>query len=189
MAELSLRPQPFLGHWAPGAVVTGLASFYFVDSHGVRLFWRLKTSLDTTLLLIAFGLISFAVGQILDSFRDGIVEDLFDQIGGQERRQGRTMAVLRWFGVKPVEWGFFVHGEETEVERLELWFYSHYMVSFNLGVGLLILSSPWLKWFGLHVGSAPPHFGLILVASGVLLLYDAVRIRSFFADFTVKTQK
>jgi hypothetical protein len=179
MADVALRPQPFLAHWAPGAIVTGVALYYFTDSNGVRLFWRLKSELDTTLLLFFLALVSFALGQVLDAFRDGIVEDLLDRFGARLPANRRLAKFLEWFGVAELNWSVFVTGEKDKVERLEVWFYSHYMLTFNLGVGLLILPLHVWRIFGVKVSTFPPHMTWAFLLSGALLLYDAMRLRSF----------
>jgi hypothetical protein len=181
LADVALRPQPFLAHWAPGAILTGVALFYFTDSSNLRLFWELKARLDTTLLIISLALVSFAIGQVLDAFRDGIAEDTLDYIGSILPAKGRLAKFLKWFGAADLNWKAFVTGKEDRVERFEVWFYSHYMLTFNLGLGLLILPSPVWHVFGLKGAERPAHMSCLFYVSGLLLLYDALRLRSHMA--------
>src|SRR5579862_1071140 len=134
MSDIALRPQPLLAHWAPGAILTVVGS-YCLTWNGVALY-RLRGDLSGTLLIPALAVFSFGLGQVLDAFRDGVMEDLFDKIGELHR----SNSFLNWIGLVEVEWKVFVDGESQHVENLEVWFFSHYMLSFNLGVGLLLLS-------------------------------------------------
>jgi hypothetical protein len=188
MADISLRPQPLLAHWAPGAILTVLGLYYLTDHEGIRLFGRLRAINSTTLLLVALALVSFAIGQVLDAFRDGIIEDALDSIGSHLTTQTWLGKFLRWFGVVEVRWEHLAIAEPRNVENLEVWFFSHYMLSFNLGVGLLILASP--VWCLLSIGRAttPHHLGWIFSVSGILLLYDALRLRSYIGKLTVESE-
>lgn len=187
MEVFSLRPQPLLAHWAPGAVLTVIALFYVADANGVRLFWRLASSLSVTLLIVLLTLISFAIGQVLDAFRDGIVEDLFDWVGGMLPNGKWFTKVLRWLGVKQVNWEFFVNADPKIGENFEVWFYSHYMLSFNLGFGLLVLTYlPWWKAFEAVQPRVTTWLPYTLGAAGVILLYDALRLRSWVAKISAR---
>jgi hypothetical protein len=184
MADLSLRPQPLLAHWAPGAVVTIIALFYFTDVNGVRLFWRLKSALDTTSVLILLALISFAIGQVFDAFRDGPVEDLLDFVGSRISAGRLWSDILIWFGFVEVRWEFLVTGKPERVEKFEIWFFTHYMLSFNLGMGLLILPLRCWRILGLYQSATPAHLGIVFLVSGALLLYDAMRLRCLIGPLT-----
>lgn len=185
MDGISLRPQPLLAHWAPGAILTLIALFYVADPSGVRLFSRLSTRLGGTTLLISLALASFAIGQVLDAFRDGVIEDLFDAVGAALPEGKWFTRTLNWFGVKPVNWDFFVSAEANVAEKFEIWFYSHYMLGFNLGFGLLLLALvPWWRALGALQPKVPALVHYVLVASSALLLYDALRLRSWVADIS-----
>jgi len=187
MEGLSLRPQPLLAHWAPGAVLTVIGLFYVAGPDAVRLFWRYSSGFGTPLFILVFALVSFAIGQVLDALRDGIFEDLWDWIGRNLPQNGLLTKTLRWLGAEPVNWDFFVASEPDVVDKFEVWFYSHYMLSFNLGVGLLVLMLfPW--WVALE-GVQPNVLGAVkdvfYVSSGILI-YDALRLRHHVARITNK---
>jgi hypothetical protein len=182
----SFRPQPLLAHWAPGAILTSIAAFYVVDSRGVRWFWRLSSGLNTTLLIVLFALASFGLGLILDAIRDGILEDFFDAVGSRLPQRGRFGAILRALGFKKVNWEFFVCGDPRILENFETWFYSHYMLGFDLGLGLVLIVLPWWRILPDATPRVPVAFSLALVSAGALLLYDVLRLRSHVADITNK---
>jgi hypothetical protein len=94
---------------------------------------------------------------------------------------------LNWLGVKQVNWDFFVSGEPKVAENFEVWFYSHYMLSFNLGLGLLLLIfAPWWRALGSVKPKVPLALVYVLAIAGVVLLYDALRLRSCVADISVQ---
>ena len=177
-----------MAHWAPGAILTLIALFYIADSNKVRFFWKLSSRLhSTTLLILTFGVVSFVVGQVLDAIRDGLFEDLADWVGGKLPAEGWFASVLRWLGIKKVKWDFFVTGDQRELDNLEVWFYSHYMLSFNLGLGMFLL--PLCHWWQAFPDASPdvPYaIQVLLVVAGLVLFYDALRLRSHVADFTHK---
>lgn len=186
MEGISLRPAPFLAHWAPGAILTLGALFYVADRNGIRLFWKISSHLSTTSFILSFALISFAVGQVLDAIRDGIFEDVFDKIGSLLPKKGLLTALLNWMGMREVNWRFFVTGEQRTVENLEIWFYSHYMLTFNFGFGLLLLLLP--PWWKALPDAAPIVSHALktwLTVAAFVLLYDALRLRSHVADISV----
>jgi hypothetical protein len=184
MDGISFRPQPLLAHWAPGAILTCIAAFYVIDSKGVRWIWRISSGIGTTLLIVLLALISFGLGQVLDAIRDGIFEDVFDSVGKRLPAKGRFSATLRGLGFKEVNWDFFVRGEPRILENFEVWFYSHYMLGFDLGLGLLLLLLPWWKLLPDARPQVPAAFSCGLFVAGILLLYDVLRLRSHIADIT-----
>jgi len=186
MADISLREKPFLAHWGPGVIVTLFALFYVSDSGGVRLFWRLSSRLQsTTLLILLVASVSFGVGQVLDAIRDSILEDLFDELGSRLPEGACLTRAFNWVGIRKINWDFFVVGDQHSIDNLEVWFYSHYMLTFNLGFGMLVLLLlPWWRTFPGAQTNISPFLRILLFIASVSLLYDAARLRSHVARLT-----
>jgi hypothetical protein len=175
VAEVPLRPQPFLAHWAPGAILAAITLFGINGPSGERLIWAMLSRLGATTFVLLFVLGSFAVGQVLDAIRDGLFEDVLDW--EPRRGNGRLSQTLRWLGFRPVKWDFFVVGDDDAVNRLEVWFYSHYMLTFDLALGLiLLLTLPWWRVYPGAMPNLPPQLKWWLLAASVVLLYDALRL-------------
>ena len=121
---------------------------------------------------------------MLDALRDGIFEDAFDRIASSLPDEWCMTRTLRFFGMKQINWAFFVRREERTVESLEIWFYSHYMLTFDLGLGLFLLLLPWRTIFSGVRPDAPHSLKYWLTLTALVLFYDALRLRHHVADLS-----
>jgi hypothetical protein len=75
----TLRPQPQLGEALPGALTLGLllVLLYERDPHSLSYLWAPTTGAGVLAILAgAFLIASGIVGTLIDTFRNGVIEDI-----------------------------------------------------------------------------------------------------------------
>lgn len=109
---------------------------------------------------LIFVVLAFALGEILDSIRDVLLEDAWN-----------NRAKVR------VNWDFFFEAREDQIEKLRTSYFTYYVFNHNLALGLLLLSGAEL------VADHPALVALCLTAACVLAL-DARSLRREIAKHT-----
>ncbi len=169
MADFVLRPQPLLGHWVPGLIVTTLSLFWVRDAHGELLLKKVASFPSTTVMVLALAILSYAIGELLDSLRD-LAEDLVDWEPRDHIRWRWLASTLSWLGVAPLHWEFLVTANERHRLNFEEWYFTYYLLDGNLAIGLLFLTFiPWWRFIGDFSPSA--SIGVRVSAVGVSLVF------------------
>lgn len=150
--NLSVKPQPLLAHWVPGFVILIVVLFSVCQ-------WRFDQILklmDSAGLAVAvtFAVVAFVVGQFLDSVRD-ILDGFWHSIFKRK-----------------INWRFFFEGDSQQLQNLNEWFFTYYVLNANLVVGLLLVLLP-----GSYLMTIPNSIlTWMWIAAGVFLV-DAVFLR------------
>jgi hypothetical protein len=169
MSDLALRPTPLLGHWVPGLIVTALSMLWVRGPDGALLISKVASFHSTTLIVLTLAVLSYAVGELLDSLRD-LAEDLVDWEPKEHIPWQRLAAALSWLGVAPLRWEFLVTADERHRANFEEWYFTYYLLDGNLAIGLLILA--FVPWWWLLGNYAPVHsIALRYAVIGVALVF------------------
>jgi hypothetical protein len=177
MADFALRPTPLLGHWVPGLIVTALSMFWVRGPDGTLLISKVASFHSTTLIVLTLAVLSYAVGELLDSLRD-LAEDLVDWEPKEHIRWQWLAAALSWLGVAPLRWEFLVTANERHRANFEEWYFTYYLLDGNLAIGLLILA--FVPWWWLLEGYAPVHsiaLRCAVIAVALIFLLNGGRLR------------
>ncbi len=161
----TLRPQPQLGEVLPGALTLGLllVLLYDHDPDALSYLWAPTTGAGLLAILAgAFLFASWIFGTLLDTIRNGVVENVVDGCSKQ-----------------PLNWDFFVLGDRDKVTQLDEYFFAYYQAKANYALGavifLLLAASYWLFYpTGLIVRVTSCVAAVLLV----LCIADSVSLRS-----------
>ncbi len=141
-----LKPHAFISHLVPGF---SLLLFIFLSHcnwtlHTVKGYFADMTATQGAAYGFIAIVISFLIGEICDSFRDGIVEWLIEKI----RKK------------KEIKWSFFFEAPEDEINKLQEHFYTWHVFNFNSALSLSIGSvlayvygAPLLLKIGMPIGA------------------------------------
>jgi hypothetical protein len=127
--NFSLKPHPLIAHWVPGVIVVVTGLLAWSDWHVSKVLSTFAGDASkATLSVLVLSVIAFVIGGILDSFRNCSEDD-------------------------EVNWDFFFDASEAEVQRLNEYYFTYYVLSKNLtfaiAVGLLIFAvhpPEWACW-------------------------------------------
>jgi len=129
----TLRPQPQLGEVLPGALTLALFLLLVYDHDPDALNSLSAPSTGPGLLAIIGGVFLFAswiLGTLLDTIRNGVVENIVDRCSKQ-----------------PLNWEFFVSGDRDKVTQLDEYFFAYYQAKANYEIGILIFLLVCIGWF------------------------------------------
>jgi hypothetical protein len=122
MDKIPLNSHQLFAFFFPGLVFVfpSIYCFYFtyVEPHSIDAFFKHYKDNE---VLISFTIIVFALlsGLIIDSFRNGILEELFDKI-------------------KPIKWDFFFEKEDPKVKILYERYYNFYVFNINTITAIIL---------------------------------------------------
>lgn len=166
-AFFAMRPKPLLAHWVPGLVFTIIAMLTLPGARREALLHATNPYGGIGVALAALAILSYVMGQVFDAVRD-ILEYVYYKLSG-------------WIGWRDVEWYFFVKAEDRYIANAESWFFTYYILNFNLTICLLTLFvlgfvnsaltfASWERW--------------VLIAVAMLFLADAVILRLDLIELT-----
>ncbi len=118
----TLRPQPHLGEVLPGALTLGLLLLLIFDHdpNGFSNLWAPTTGAGFLAILAGgFLFASWILGTLIDTFRDGVIENIADC-------------------KQPMNWTFFVLGDRDQINQLDEYFFSYYKATVNYAVSIFI---------------------------------------------------
>jgi hypothetical protein len=133
----TLRPQPQLGEVLPGALTLALFLLLAYDHDPDAFNYFTAPSTGPGLLAIIGGAFLFAswiFGTLLDTVRNGVVENVVDWCS------------KHWFHKEPLNWEFFVSGDRDKVTQLDEYFFAYYQAKANYAVGILIFMLACIGW-------------------------------------------
>jgi hypothetical protein len=182
--NFSLKPRQLLFAFIPGfflilvIFILHLKFEFTKESIDIE-----KFNLGLIFLIIV---ISYLVGIIIDSIRDGAVENFFDFLFAQFTKNNK----LTW-KAKPINWNFFFHASEKEIEKLDDNFYIWYVVNLNITISILlafIFLGSEILWDNYFTTLKHPHILFLtiffLFLSGVILLINAWGLRKEISEIT-----
>jgi hypothetical protein len=117
----TLRPQPQFGEVLPGALTLALFLALVYDHNPDALNYLTAPSTGPGLLAVIGGAFLFAswiFGTLLDTIRNGVIENVVD-----------------WCSKQPLNWEFFVSGDRDKVTQLDEYFFAYYQAKANYAVG------------------------------------------------------
>jgi hypothetical protein len=129
----TLRPQPQLAEVLPGALSLALLLLLVFD-HTPNAFDYLSAPSTGPGALALYGaaflFAAWIFGTLLDTIRNGVVEEVVD-----------------WFSKRPLNWEFFVRGDRDKVTQLDEYFFAYYQAKANYAIGATIFIVVCLFWF------------------------------------------
>ena len=163
----TLRPQPQLGEVLPGALTLALFLVLVYD-HTYLLNYLTAPSVGPGLLAIIAGAFLFAswiFGTLLDTIRNGVIENVVD-----------------WWSKQPLNWEFFALGDRDKVAQLDEYFFAYYQAKANYAVGIFIFLLVCIGWFPTElIGRIT--FGVALLLF-VFCVVDSISLRSEIKKLT-----
>lgn len=187
MSDFSIRPQPLLGHFVPGLIVIVAALFWVRDANHRLLIEVVLSFQNTAFITSVLIVVSYGVGELLDSVRD-LLEELVDWDAEKYLRPKWLGILFAWFGVKEVDWSFFQITEDPLITNHEVWYFTYYMLDVNLSLGLFALTlAPWWKLIGFSGASVLPSLRWTVCTAAVIFLLNGGRLRSQMADYMKRT--
>jgi hypothetical protein len=167
----TLRPQPQLGEVLPGALTLALFLLLVYDHNPDALNYLTAPSTGPGLLAViagAFLFSSWISGTLLDTIRNGVIENVVDCCSKQ-----------------PLNWEFFVSGDRDKVTQLDEYFFAYYQAKANYAVGIFIFVVACMAWFptGL-IGRIT--FGVALLLF-VFCTLDSISLRGEIKKLTAPT--
>jgi hypothetical protein len=163
----TLRPQPQLGEVLPGALTLALFLVLVYD-HTYALNYLTAPSVGPGLLAIIAGAFLFAswiFGTLLDTIRNGVIENVVD-----------------WWSKQPLNWEFFASGDRDKVAQLDEYFFAYYQAKANYAVGIFIFLLVCIAWFPTELISRIT-FGVALLLF-VFCVVDSISLRSEIKKLT-----
>jgi hypothetical protein len=119
---------------------------------------------QSALVVAAFTLIAWLLGTFVDALRNAVVEHLLD-----------LLPPLK------IRWGFFIHGEQEKITRVEEYFFSFYRIDMDMAVAITLFLTLSTRVFSAFVqqsvGYYPPKVGLILWIVTLIFIWDALSLR------------
>ena len=163
----TLRPQPQLGEVLPGALTLALFLVIVYDHAPDTLNYVVAPTTGAGLLAILAGAFLFAswvAGTLIDSIRNGLVENVIDCCT-----------------TRPLNWEFFVLGDRDKVTQLDEYFFAYYQAKANYAVGLAIfLIAAFCYWifYSTMTGALFRAAFFISIILVVLCIVDSASLRS-----------
>ncbi len=151
-----MRPKPLLAHWVPGLAFVAIVVLTLRPGPQGTLVSLFKVY-GRLGIGVGLGILSYVVGQVFDALRDVC-----------------DCAIDMW---EEVNWHFFVTANPRHIEKLEDWFFTYYILNFNLALCLAALN--FVPWIRLAVWE---HCVSIVVAA--LFALDAYILRKHLAELT-----
>jgi hypothetical protein len=151
---MSFSPRQLAAHWVPGFVLLGIL-FLADKQNGYPCLNRFGQNWNTGIALIALAAAAFVTGNFLDAIRD-LCDEALDHIPSCE-----------------IKWEFILEAPADKVQRVDDFYFTSYVLSANLVLGLLIgglvdlffaIRFPYWTWL----------LGIIMV---VIFGQDAWRLR------------
>ncbi len=157
-----MRPKPLLAHWVPGLAFVVISLLTLTSSVQEALLALVKTYGGFGFGIIALAILSYVIGQVFDALRD-IFEWVF-------------YVIFSYLGWRDVDWYFFVKGEQRYIAGVEDWFFTYYMLNFNLAFAMISLNL--VPWIVLSKGERWTSIVLVIlfVADAAILRYDLVEL-------------
>jgi hypothetical protein len=115
------------------------------------------TTASGTMSILVFVVAAFVVGQILDAVRDTLWERVFDRF-------------------RPLNWKFFFKGKGEDIDKLEAWFFTYYVLDINLFLGLLIVI------IEIFLTRTPCQVRVVAVIAAVVFLVNGLTLRKEIAE-------
>jgi hypothetical protein len=162
--NFSLKPHQLLARWVPGFIVA-LAAALPLGGWDARV-------LTNGGWLFLMAVAAFVIGQLIDSFRDCVVEKLLDKVPGEK-----------------INWDFFLHCMDHRASNLEN-YCVYYVFNANTvlaaAFGLVVMGVFWLLGGARRdfPSIAPCVLALVGLAGMGLLLWKAIKLRGQIAALT-----
>jgi hypothetical protein len=169
----TLRPQPQLGEVLPGALTLALFLVIVYDHAPDTFNYLVAPTTGPGLLAILAGAFLFAAwvaGTLIDSIRNGVIENAID-----------------WRTARPLNWEFFVLGDRDKVTQLDEYFFAYYQAKANYAVGLAVfLISSACYWIFYSTSTGALFRATFIIAAILLLLciVDSSTLRSEIKKLT-----
>ncbi len=124
---MEIHPKALMSEILSGFVLLGLLLWSYFQVHPVQLNWILSPPPNGSTIIVSFSaagfLISWIIGRLLGTIRDGFVERLFDSFS-------------QILSGEQLNWDFFFNKDREKVEQLNDWYYSYYCLNINLVIGI-----------------------------------------------------
>lgn len=162
--NINIKPHILISHLLPGSFFLILFSLDY-NSWKMENITNCLEDLDATKMIglgVILIIISFLLGEIFDSFRDGIGEWLLDKID-------------------EVTWDYFYTAPKEELQKLESSYFTWYVFNFNTAVSLLVGGVITLIFF--H-GKVDFRIGVAWFLAIFILAFDAWQLRKEVAKHT-----
>lgn len=160
--NISLEPHQWVAHWVPGFILLSLYPVLMPDFYAQASAHLLPT--DALFRGFIWVVLPFASGQLIDCFRNSVLEDCMDK---------------RW---QEVNWDFFFKADKEKLEKLRRSFFDYYVFDINLAIPSFFFSL-WrlVEWIW-----GPWHWVQCICGLGItfLLVWDARSLRIEIAKHT-----
>ncbi len=166
--KITLKPRVFLIGFLPGF----LFIFGFIFIYKNYEFDAFNNFVKNITLFsgIAIIILSFIIGQVIDSFRDSAIENFLDIFCSK------------------IRWKFFYEKSETDIDKLDNNFYLFYVLNLNLSICLLLLLvmiiTGWPEKFPTDFQLNKSTIIIITIASIIVLFIDAIILRKYISKIT-----
>lgn len=168
--NFNIKQHPLISHLIPGFIFLLILYIASFD-------WKIMPLiLDTEKVpsgnnLIIIGIISlvaaFLLGEVFDSLRDLIWENLWDK-----------------FLKKGIKWEFFFNGSIMDINKLQDGYFTWYVFNVNSSISI---------FFSLIIGFVWLDFSLIVLFIGIIimtiLVWDAIELRKEIVQHTTKNNE
>ena len=161
--NFSLKPHPLVAHWVPGFTFLTLI---WLSRHGWNFGVLAPTGPQAALYTLILAVAAFVTGQVFDALRDSLIERLFDKH-------------------KKLKWEKIVHADSGKVNRFEDYYYTWYVLDWNLAISLFaFLVTFLLSWLTGWPANIRCHIGVFVVvfARIALFIINAILLRKEIID-------
>jgi hypothetical protein len=176
--NFSLKPHPLIAHWIPGMVIlTFLVLFHFHGSYSAFLkdYAGNGSSVTITIFLLSVG--AFLIGEVLDSFRDGVIEPFWNWLAKKN-------------GKNAITWDFFWKVSPEKGGQFDDYYFTYYVFNMNLSLALFLdLLFFWMAkiLFPTKLPNFPSWLvSVVFFLCILILLRDARELRKDIARITTE---
>jgi hypothetical protein len=153
--SFSLKPHPLIAHWVPGVAFLVLA---WGSYHEWTYLSLPSVTSEAALLTLVASVMAFVIGAVFDAFRNSVIENRLDKTAGRK-----------------IEWNRLITADKEQLDRLENYYFTYYVLDWNLALCIFALLVIWLV--------VPPqkiewgYLRVVLIVVALLLSYDAMSLR------------